>query len=101
MVDIGLMHRLSICIISGWEYLLDLGKDGIEARKALFCCLWPEGGRKEREQWNPACYLVFQGYRVFLAWDKFPCTSAVPSVQPFIPAFLCYGAGAGRWKSGC
>lgn len=46
----GLICRLSIWNISGWECLLDLGKDSIEANKA-FCCLFVfgqrEGGRWE------------------------------------------------------
>lgn len=37
----------SIPNISGWECLLDLVKGSIEAREALFCCLWQEEGRKE------------------------------------------------------
>lgn len=59
----------SFCLgnISGWQCLLDLGRDSIKASEAFSCCLWPEGGSKERQHQDSAagCSKVIVHHNIF------------------------------------
>lgn len=87
------------CRLLAFQSFLDrsvcLSKDSIEARDAFFCCLWPEEGRKERQQQDSICCLVLQGYQVCLACCKLSCPpmrsapSGITSAQPNTSHIQC------------